>query len=99
MTEAEGIARKATEGGPNTKLEVRFAPAFLSFLPFVWGNYWIIDLADDYSYAVIGEPDRTYLWVLSRSPNLDDGDLETILARAERQGYDINAVMRTTQER
>jgi apolipoprotein D and lipocalin family protein len=47
ITEAEGRARRASDDEPNTKLEVRFAPAFLSFLPFVWGDYWIIDLAPD----------------------------------------------------
>ena len=44
-----------------------FAP-FLSFLPFVWGDYWVLGLADDYSWAVVGSPDREYLWILARSP-------------------------------
>jgi len=56
------------DDAPNTKLKVRFAPSILSFLLFVWGDYWIIALAPDYSYAVIGEPARKYLWVLSRTP-------------------------------
>jgi len=58
---SRGRARLASDDGPNTKLKVRFAPAFLSFLPFVWGDYWIIELAPDYGYAVIGEPTRKYL--------------------------------------
>jgi apolipoprotein D and lipocalin family protein len=95
FTEAEGRARLASREGPNSKLEVRFAPAWLSFLPFVWGNYWIIDLDDDYSYAVIGEPDREYLWVLARSPQMDEDLLTLILERARQQGYDTSALVRT----
>ena len=49
MTEVKGIARPADESRENSRLEVRFAPGFLSFLPFVWGDYQIIELAPDYS--------------------------------------------------
>ena len=96
-SKAEGLARLASEEGPNSKLKVRFAPAFLSFLPFVWGNYWIIDLSPDYSYAVIGEPDRKYLWVLSRTPRLEENLFQEILGRVRKQGYDLNTLMRTKQ--
>ena len=95
FTTAEGLARRATEDGPNTRLEVRFAPAFLSFLPFVWGDYWIIDLASDYSYAVIGEPERRYLWILARSGQMDENLLGEILAKVKHQGYDISSLIRT----
>ena len=97
ITEAEGRARRASIDEPNTKLKVRFAPAFLSFLPFVWGDYWIIDLAPDYTYAVIGEPERRYLWILSRSPRMDDTLLADILARVKDQGYDISSLVLTRQ--
>jgi apolipoprotein D and lipocalin family protein len=93
--EAEGRARRAGSDAPTSKLKVRFAPSFLSFLPFVWGDYWIIDLASDYSYAVVGEPDRKYLWVLSRSPVMDNDLLAAILARAKNQGYDTAPLIRT----
>jgi apolipoprotein D and lipocalin family protein len=96
-SEAEGLARKADENGPNSKLKVRFAPAFLSFLPMVWGDYWIIDLAPDYSYAVVGEPERKYFWILSRSRDMDEFLLNRILVRAGEQGYDTATVMRTKQ--
>jgi apolipoprotein D and lipocalin family protein len=96
---AEGIAKLAVEDGSNAKLKVRFAPAILSFLPFVWGDYWIIDLAPDYSYAVVGEPGRKYLWVLSRSPMMDDKNLDSILVRTGKQGYDVTQIIRTTNDR
>ena len=93
--EAEGRARLASDDGPNTKLKVRFAPAFLSFLPFVWGDYWIIELAPDYSYAVIGEPSRKYLWILSRKPSIEESTLQDILTRVKQKGYDLNGLVRT----
>jgi len=96
VTEAEGRARRAGDDEPNSKLKVRFAPAFLSFLPFVWGDYWIIDLASDYSYAVIGAPGREYLWILARAPSLSDGTLQGILERIKHQGYDLTYLLFTS---
>ncbi len=97
MAVAEGRARLASDEGPNSRLKVRFAPDFLSFLPFVWGDYWIIDLAPDYGYAVIGEPDRKYFWVLARNPRLEETTLNEILGRARSQGYQLDSLIRTRQ--
>jgi apolipoprotein D and lipocalin family protein len=99
VNEVEGRARRASPAGPAAKLEVRFAPAFLSFLPFVWGKYWIIDLDKDYRYAVVGEPDREFLWILSRTPDLPDATMQEILARVRAQGYDLSGLIRTRQPR
>jgi len=96
-TEAEGKARRAREDGPTSILKVRFAPAFLSFLPFVWGDYWVIDLAEDYTYAVIGEPKREYLWILSRTPVLAEETYAAILHRASAKGFDVSKLVRTRQ--
>ena len=95
VSEAKGRARRADDEEPNSKLKVRFAPAFLSFLPFVWGDYWILELSPDYTYAVIGEPERRYLWILSRTPSMAESALEPILARITRQGYDCSGLIRT----
>jgi len=97
IIEAKGRARLADRNGPNSKLEVRFAPPFLSWLPFVWGDYWIIDLAPDYSYAVVGEPHRKYLWILSRRKKLDDATLERILTRIRERGYNTDKLVMTPQ--
>jgi len=90
-----GLARKQDDDGPASKLEVRFAPAWLSFLPMVWGDYYVIDLAEDYSWAVVGHPERTYFWILSRSPSLDEQTIEGILSRAREQGYSFDELIRT----
>jgi len=87
------IADKAT----NAKLKVRFAPGALSFLPFVWGNYWIIDLDKDYGWVAIGEPKREYFWVLSRKPTLDDATYQDILRRAEAMGFNPAKVLKSPQ--
>ena len=72
----------------------RFAPSFLSFLPFVWGDYQVIDLAPDYSYALVGEPGRKYLWILSRTPQMDESTLSKLTERAAAQGFDESKLMR-----
>lgn len=94
---AKGVARLANKEGPTSKLEVRFAPSFLSFLPFVWGDYWVIDLAPDYSYSVVGNPDRSYLWILSRTPKIEESAYAKIVGNLEMQGYDTSELMITPQ--
>lgn len=97
MDEARGVARRAGKDTSNARLEVRFAPAFLSLLPQVWGDYWILGLGPDYSYAVVGSPDRDYLWVLSRTPQLNDDVYRQAVAIAESNGYDVQRLERTAQ--
>ncbi|MBI5021475.1 MAG: lipocalin family protein [Ignavibacteriales bacterium] len=97
ISEAEGKAKRASDDEPNSKLKVRFAPAILSFLPFVWGNYWILEIDTSYTYAVIGEPDREYLWILSRTPKMDENILQGILGRMKEKGFDVEKIMWTKQ--
>jgi apolipoprotein D and lipocalin family protein len=78
------------------KLKVRFAPAVLSFLPFVWGDYWILGLATDYTWATVGSPDRNYLWILARTPVLDAERLASALAAARANGFDVERLTMTT---
>jgi apolipoprotein D and lipocalin family protein len=96
VSRASGVARLADPKGPPSRLKVRFAPAFLSFLAAVWGDYWVIDLAPDYSYAVVGEPKRRHLWILSRTPRMPEPLSAEVLARAARF-YDVSRVLRTEQ--
>jgi apolipoprotein D and lipocalin family protein len=93
-TEAQGIAR-VVDPMSSAKLEVRFAPAALSFLPFVWGDYWVIGLASDYSWAVVGTPNRDYLWILSRQAAVSRGDYDAALATAQANGFDLTRLIRT----
>lgn len=92
---AEGRARPADREGPPGRLKVRFAPAFLSFLPMVWGDYWILDLTADYGAALVGTPSREYLWILSRTPELHDTIYQRMTATAAAQGFDVSRLIRT----
>lgn len=91
---AHGVARLANPAGTTAKLKVRFAPAWLGFLPFVWGDYWVLALAEDYSWAVVGAPDRQYLWVLSRTPGMAESQIDTLLAKVIPLGFDVSKVVR-----
>ena len=95
---AEGRARLADRRGPASRLKVRFAPALLSFLPMVWADYWVLDLTDDYSAALVGTPDRKYLWILSREPHLDDAIYDRLVSTAAAQGFHIARLQRTRNE-
>ena len=97
VTVATGIARRV-DGRPASVLEVRFAPAFLSFLPAVWGDYQIIALGTDYDHAVVGTPDRKYLWVLSRTPRMDQTLIRRLLEDAKGQGFDVAKIVQTRQQ-
>jgi apolipoprotein D and lipocalin family protein len=75
----------------NAWLKVQF------FWPFR-GDYVIIDLDErDYSYAVVGHPSRDYLWVLSRSPEMDKERFQEIMTRISKQGYDLNRITKYPQ--
>jgi apolipoprotein D and lipocalin family protein len=92
--EARGIARRAGGDTSNAKLEVRFAPAVLSFLP-VWGDYWIIALDADYRHAIVGDRKRNYLWFLSRTPSVPDAVMADLKAKAAAQGFDVTRLQPT----
>lgn len=96
LNEAEGVARRV-DGRPPSVLKVRFAPGWLSFLPSVWGDYQIIELASDYSHALVGSPDRKYLWILGRQPAMAADVFERLTARAASQGFDVSRMLRTEQ--
>lgn len=93
---AKGIARVVSTDGSNSKLKVRFAPAWLSFLP-VWGDYWILELAEDYSYVVVGDSERKYLWVLARAPQMSDEVYRDVTGRVAAKGFDVSRLVKTVQ--
>jgi len=96
VIQARGVAKFAGEGKPTSMLKVRFAPAWLSFIPQVWGDYQIIALTPDYRHAVVGAPNRSYLWVLSRATRIDDATYQSLVDVARAQGFDVNRLQRTT---
>ena len=97
VTEAVGVARQVGEP-TSPKLEVRFAPAWLSFIPAVWGKYWVIDLDADYQLVAVSEPKRDYLWILSRAPSVDKSGYNNLLERLARKGFDLQLLETTKQD-
>jgi apolipoprotein D and lipocalin family protein len=92
--EARGVARIVDER-TFAKLKVRFAPGWLSFLPVVWGDYWVVGLAPDYSWAVVGDPGRDYLWILARAPHLDEQSMTAARSAARDNGFDVDRLVPT----
>ena len=93
---ADGMARQLG-GATSPKLKVRFAPAILSFIPMVWGDYWVIDLDDKYQLSAVSEPKREFLWILSSTPQVDPAEYEALLTRLTAQGLDVSKLVRTPQ--
>lgn len=85
---AEGLARQVG-GATSPKLEVRFAPAFLSFIPLVWGDYWVIDLDPNYQLAAVSDRKGEYLWILSRTPTVEKARYDALVGRIAAQGLDV----------
>ena len=82
---------KVVDKKSNAKLKVTF------FWPF-YGDYWIIELGENYEYAVVGHPGRKYLWILSRTPFMDDGLYNRIVERLQKeQAYDTTKLINTVQ--
>jgi len=93
--EAQGRARPDRSDGRQAALEVRFAPRWLAWLPFVWGEYRVIALDEDYRHALVGSDNRAYLWILAREPELSAAVFEHLVEQASRQGFDIDQLERT----
>ena len=93
---AQGAA-KQIGAKDSPKLEVRFAPDWLSFLPIVWGDYWVIDLDSRYQAAAVSDPKRDYLWILSRTPQMDPKVYDDLLLRLQQQQFDTRKLEKTPQ--
>ncbi len=80
------------------KLQVRFAPEWLSFVPWVWGDYWVIDLDPEYQLVAVSEPKREFLWVLARTPTVNLRAYEELVARLEKRGFDSRKIVLTRHQ-
>ena len=87
--EIRGSAR-VVDAESNAKLKVTF------FWPFE-GDYWIIDLDEDYNYAVVGEPSRSLLWILNRTPQMDEDTYADIIDSLPSFGYDPDRLILVPQ--
>ena len=94
---ANALARVNPNLNSPAKLEVTFANLFGYYLWFLSGDYWVVDLDEDYTTAVIGEPKLKYLWILSRNERLNQNQLIKLEHKIAQLGYDTCAI-KVTQE-
>lgn len=88
-SEARGRA-KVADADTKAKLKVSF------FGPF-YGDYWVLDHAEDYSWSIVGEPSGRYLWILDREATPADAEVGKLIDRARELGYDTSMLLRTRQ--
>jgi apolipoprotein D and lipocalin family protein len=92
---ADGRAR-IVDSKSNSKLKVTFVK-FIDWIFAFGGRYWILDLAPDYSYALIGEPSLKYAWILSRSPSFSAENFAHAEAKFKSLGYDTCKILTSVQ--
>ncbi|RDI97755.1 hypothetical protein DVT68_15885 [Dyella solisilvae] len=88
---ARGVARRLADK-PGA-LRVRYAPAWLAWLPFVWADYWIIELDSEYQWAVVGSPSKKSMWVLSRTPSMSPELFDRLRLRSGLRGYPVDKLV------
>jgi len=90
-----GITRKISASAivPDPSVPAKLSVDFGGF----FGDYWILEVDPDYTYAVVGHPTRQYLWILSRSRTLDAGTLTTLLNHATQNGFEVSRLEYTPQ--
>jgi len=93
-----GVAR-IRDMASHAKLEMRFAPLALAWWPFVWDDWWILEVTPAYTQMMVGDPSRQTLWIFARTRDMSDADYAAFVAHAADQGYDTRKLVRTPQSR
>lgn len=89
---------RGTVGDSPAHLKVTFLPPALRWIPFTEADYWVLKIDADYQHALVGTPDRKFLWVLARTPTIEDATERELLAEAARQGFDLSSLVRAEQD-
>nr|WP_312860744.1 lipocalin family protein [Mesorhizobium sediminum] len=72
-----------------SRLKVTFLPEHVRWIPFTKGDYWVLKIDPGYRTAFVGTPDRKYLWILSRQPQISETIKDEYLAEARQQSFDL----------
>jgi apolipoprotein D and lipocalin family protein len=91
------IGRLVTTDSEQKPGELRFRPDLIGWGPWLNGTYRLIELSGDFRYAVLGDPDGSKLWILSRTRQMDEQTYQRLVARAAERGYDTSKLIRTVQ--
>jgi apolipoprotein D and lipocalin family protein len=86
---------KLADDATQARFKISYSHSALDALPFVWSDYTIIDVADDYSTAILGAADRKHLWFLSRQPTVANAAHQDFMNKARAQGFDTSALVYT----
>ncbi|KAF1025479.1 MAG: Outer membrane lipoprotein Blc [Acinetobacter bereziniae] len=95
LQSSQGLAKSINDG--NSKLKVSFMPKGLQWVPFTKGDYWILRIDPEYKVALVGGPSKKYLWILSRTPHIDETTYVSYLETAKNLGYDTHNLIKTIQ--
>ncbi|MFW2176494.1 MULTISPECIES: lipocalin family protein [unclassified Moraxella] len=95
----QSIGEATKNGETGSQLKVTFLPKGLRSLPIGKADYWVLDLDQNYQYALVGTPNNKYLWILSRTPTMSEATYQNLLATAKSQGFDVSKIIRTPHER
>ena len=90
---ASGIAIAERIPANFARLKVSFVPKWLNLMPFVWGDYWIIEIDSKYSSVLVGSPNRKYLWILSRDRFIQKEVFQKYMRVAKEQGFDVSSLV------
>ncbi len=91
------IGRLVTTGSDQKPGELWFRADAIGWAPWFNGTYRLIELSGDFSYAMLGDPDGSRLWILSRTRKMDEQTYQRLVARAAERGYDTSKLIRTLQ--
>ena len=91
----ESIGQATQVEVANAKLEVTFLPEGFRWIPFTKGDYWVSKLDENYTTALVGEPNKKYLWLLHRDVSLDETTKKQFLDYAQSLGYDLSELIHT----
>jgi apolipoprotein D and lipocalin family protein len=91
----EAIGQAKPVDASNSRLEVSFLPEGLRWIPFTKGDYWVILVDGGYTTALVGSPDRKYLWLLAREPHMDETTRQHYIGYARQQGFEVERLIHT----
>ncbi|WP_352338137.1 lipocalin family protein [Psychrobacter sp. 16-MNA-CIBAN-0192] len=95
MMSANGLAKAVDNSG--SKLKVTFLPSWIRWLPVGRADYWVLARDANYQTALVGTPDKKYLWLLARTPNISQQTYSKYSQIAQQQGYDLKEFKLTPQ--
>ena len=91
----ESVGEATVIDADHAKLEVSFLPEGFRWIPFTKGDYWVLKIDEHYQTALVGEPDKKFLWILHRNPTLHDNIKQEYLNYALSLGYDLSDLIHT----